>query len=410
MELEEIKRKNTIFEPDGSQLNNLSQKLTGNWEDTAYKDCEKDTTMEEDAETLESCKSDDEHMGIGSHGAAERLKLFKQQYHLPYMFIQEPMVNARKIDRFKRILEHQHCAHNISNKIWIFWNNDHQIDILKDKDQHMLLHISKVQPIISFHISVVYAKCDEELRRELWDDLRDIANNVNGPWGVIGDFNVITKAEEKTGGRPYKAEESSDFLSCLTDYNLQDGGYLGSRFTWSDNRDPPNTIWKRLDRLAYNDQWFDVFGGTTVTHLSRTCSDHAPLMINCDTNSSNHIKYFKFLNVWTEHEEYLPIVQKAWDEAKLATPFFCLHQKIKKVCNHLSSWSRATFGDIFEEPKKLEVLIRSLEDNYVNHNTPWIQYKSTHIIIASQELSKDSKIWIDGVYHPLESKDVNPMP
>lgn len=29
-------------------------------------------------------------------------------------------------------------------------------------------------------------------------------------------------------------------LSRLTDCHLQDGGYLGAPFTWSDNRDPPN--------------------------------------------------------------------------------------------------------------------------------------------------------------------------
>ncbi|KAH0781085.1 hypothetical protein KY290_000683 [Solanum tuberosum] len=109
----------------------------------------------------------------------------------------------------------------------------------------MLLHIFKAHPAISFHISVVYAKCDELLRRELWDDLRNNANIAISPWGVVGDFNVIIKAEEKTGGRSYKADESIDFLACLTNCNLQDGGYVGSRFTWSDNRDtplPPNTI------------------------------------------------------------------------------------------------------------------------------------------------------------------------
>lgn len=42
--------------------------------------------------------------------------------NFPKLFIQEPMVNERKIDKFKRFLVFQHCAHNIFNKIWIFWS------------------------------------------------------------------------------------------------------------------------------------------------------------------------------------------------------------------------------------------------------------------------------------------------
>jgi len=249
--------------------------------------------------------------GIGSQGAIERLNLFKNQYHLPYLFIQEPKVNERRIDKFKRLLSFQHCAHNISNKIWIFWGDDYQLDILEDKEQHMLIHISQPHRLSSFHLTIVYAKCEETLRRELWDNLRATANNINGLWGVVSDFNIITKPEEKSGGRPFRYEESSDFVSCLTDCNLQDGGFLGSMFTWSDNRDPPNTIWKRLDRLVYNAEWFDEYGDTTLTHLSRTCSDHAPMLITYNNNNTNHVKYFKFLNIWTDHDDFLTIVQQA---------------------------------------------------------------------------------------------------
>ncbi|XP_049391560.1 uncharacterized protein LOC125855975 [Solanum stenotomum] len=79
-----------------------------------------------------------------------------------------------------------------------------------------------------------------------------MANNIQGIWGAIGYFNVITSIEEKKGGRSYRREEILDFLECLNDCGLQDAGYNGSIYTWCDNRDPPTTIWKRLDRLVYN--------------------------------------------------------------------------------------------------------------------------------------------------------------
>nr|XP_009803491.1 PREDICTED: uncharacterized protein LOC104248855 [Nicotiana sylvestris] len=51
--------------------------------------------------------------------------------------------------------------------------------------------------------------------------------------GVVGDFNVITNAEENKGRRPYKFEEIFDSISCLTDCNLQDAGFLASMYTWN---------------------------------------------------------------------------------------------------------------------------------------------------------------------------------
>lgn len=152
------------------------------------------------------------------------------------------MAAARKIDRFKRRLGYQFCFHNCSNKIWILWSNDYVLDIIEDREQHVLVHISDFQRPISFFVTVVYTKCDEQLRNILWDDLIETTSSISGPWGVVGDFNVISSTEEKIGGREFKVEESLDFISCLSDCELQDGGYVGTAFIWSNNRDTPNMI------------------------------------------------------------------------------------------------------------------------------------------------------------------------
>nr|XP_009598929.1 uncharacterized protein LOC104094661 [Nicotiana tomentosiformis] len=80
--------------------------------------------------------------------------------------------------------------------------------------------------------------------------LRNLATTNQETWEIIGDFNVITNREEKLGGRPYKLEESLDFIECLNEFGLQDAGFTGAKVTWCDNRDSPLTIWKRLDRTS----------------------------------------------------------------------------------------------------------------------------------------------------------------
>lgn len=71
----------------------------------------------------------------------------------------------------------------------------------------------KVQGPLDFYISVVYTKCDEALKIKLWDEIRASSGAINGPWGIVGDFNVAVNSSEKIDGRPCRAEEVFDFIS-----------------------------------------------------------------------------------------------------------------------------------------------------------------------------------------------------
>uniref|UniRef100_M1BKT5 non-specific serine/threonine protein kinase n=1 Tax=Solanum tuberosum TaxID=4113 RepID=M1BKT5_SOLTU len=88
-------------------------------------------------------------------------------------------------------------------------DKDSQIDNIQSVN--IKIHTQNDPP---FLLTVVYAKCTEALRMELWDDIRSLANNCLDPWGVIGDFNVIMGSEEKLGGRDHIFEESLEYLDC----------------------------------------------------------------------------------------------------------------------------------------------------------------------------------------------------
>ncbi|WMV19732.1 hypothetical protein MTR67_013117, partial [Solanum verrucosum] len=152
--------------------------------------------------------------GIGSKASFERPQTMVQQFQLPIVFLQEPMVECRKMDRYKRKLGMRHGYYNCSNKIWILWSNLVTVTIISD---NIKIHTQNDPP---FLFTVVYAKCTEALRMELWDDIRSLANNCLDPWGVIGDFNVIMGSEEKLGGRDQRFEESLEYLDCLNDCDL----------------------------------------------------------------------------------------------------------------------------------------------------------------------------------------------
>lgn len=61
----------------------------------------------------------------------------------------------------------------------------------------------------------------------LWSNLKTVATSFKGPWLVTGDFNEVTKANEKFGGLPINYSRISKFLNCLDFCGLIDLGYKG---------------------------------------------------------------------------------------------------------------------------------------------------------------------------------------
>ncbi|MCI85150.1 endonuclease/exonuclease/phosphatase family protein, partial [Trifolium medium] len=49
---------------------------------------------------------------------------------------------------------------------------------------------------------VVYASPRENERKDTWQNLRSLANTINIPRLMMGDFNEIASPEEKKGGVP----------------------------------------------------------------------------------------------------------------------------------------------------------------------------------------------------------------
>ncbi|KAG5611855.1 hypothetical protein H5410_023136 [Solanum commersonii] len=117
---------------------------------------------------------------------------------------------------------------------------------------------------------------------------------------------------------------------------MEDAGYVGSNHTWCNNRRPRKRIWKRLDRVLINDCWLHKFENIFVRHLSRTGSDHIPLLVKCFDNQQEPIRYFRFLNFWIDQPDFYDVVEKEWG----------IHVK----------------GDIFQKVEEWEETVQRLED------------------------------------------------
>ncbi|KAK4708677.1 hypothetical protein R3W88_029602 [Solanum pinnatisectum] len=69
--------------------------------------------------------------------------------------------------------------------------------------------------IVLLLFSVIYEKNLNSFRKSLWNSLSNLSSIINGPWLVCGDFNEVTNASEKLGGRPINNSKCSSFINCL---------------------------------------------------------------------------------------------------------------------------------------------------------------------------------------------------
>ncbi|XP_055814558.1 uncharacterized protein LOC129884254 [Solanum dulcamara] len=175
--------------------------------------------------------------------------------------------------------------------------------------------------------------------------------------------------EEKLGGAIYNMRKSFEFISIIEACGLQDLGFSGQKFTWYNQRGILSRIWKRLDRGMVNDKWLEVMPQTPITHLPTVGSDHCPLLLEMTEHNYHHIKYFKFLNCWTDHPAFMETVSNCWNSPTEGNPMWCFHQKMKRLFTTLSRWSKLHFGDIYTKVKEYEDKARQAEDELISANS-----------------------------------------
>ncbi|KAL0368129.1 UNVERIFIED_CONTAM: hypothetical protein Scaly_1031800 [Sesamum calycinum] len=276
-----------------------------------------------------------------------------------FLALLEPKV-AFDANFFARRLGFHKAVANCSNYIWLFADFDIDFKIIWDHEQFVHLVIRTRLLDSSIQCTIVYASCSRSGRRELWDCICQIAANYgHEPWIIGGNFNIILTAEGKRGGAYPKFRAMEEFADTVLECGLIDAGFEGPEYTWS-NR----ITWERLDRFFYSEAWLDVFTSTRIIHLSRTWSDHAPLLINLEYTSVKPPSSFRFMRMWTRHHDLLNTIEQSWKAPTGTYGLVNLQQKLYKLKQHLKWWNKNIFGDLFANMRMAQELVLSKENAY----------------------------------------------
>ncbi|KAK4710274.1 hypothetical protein R3W88_004787 [Solanum pinnatisectum] len=299
---------------------------------------------------------------VNTQKAFERLIDLNRRHQYSFIALMEPFQGPQELEQYKIKLGFNHSFCNCSAKIWIFWEEGWNVQIIKDSGQQVTMSV--ICNNVEFLLTVVYARCSSMERLELWDEMEDIAQQHQKPWMIGGDFNVILNEEEKQGGLPFMQREAMEFAQCINNCGLIELKYSGSNFTWWNGRIEEHCIFKRLDRVMGNQEFMDLLPSSEVQHLIRRGSNHVPLHVTCNTEEEPMVRPFKFLNFWTKHPQFKKLIEDNWKVDFAGSPFLVFQAKIKQCKGALSKWSKEVFGDIFRKIATLEDVIKAMEAQF----------------------------------------------
>ncbi|XP_027062808.1 uncharacterized protein [Coffea arabica] len=229
-----------------------------------------------------------------------------------------------------------------------------------DQLVHIYLSFPSGSSII---ISAVYAKCNRIGRRRLWEALEQFSTSITLPWIAVGDYNVISCAEERIGGSAPNIRDLEEFNSALHRSGLFPVQFDGSVYTWTNGR-----MWQRLDRAVVNGVW----GGSTSTRRSS----------------------FRFLNVWRGHSSFQTTVKSAWAQTVSGVGMQKFFNKLQVVKRVLSRWNVGVFGNVSQRVQVAADNLLAKEILY-DQNRDTLSRMAVHEARAvhSRELALECEFW-----------------
>jgi hypothetical protein len=258
------------------------------------------------------------------------------------------------------------CSQTIgfAGGIWILWKTDMvEIKHLCSTEQEIHTSVKVFGSNSTWLLSAIYASPRRSERRMLWQNLSTVAGLHVLPWVMVGDFNDITSSEEKWGGNRPNASRITEYCDCMNSCNMIDMGFSRPKFTWTNGQPVSSLIMQRLDRAWANSEWRTLFLEAVVSHLTRTHSDHWPILLSLfPINVCNLSRPFRFESMWLSHPEFFTVVANAWSDHTVNLP---VH--VNKFIDLVLFWNKHTFGNIFQRKKRILARITGAQRALTNH-------------------------------------------
>ena len=152
-----------------------------------------------------------------------------------------------------------HVAHSgLSGGLVLAWQTGVELECFLTNKHNISAWCYSDPPSSPWIFSCLYGSPKKRNKLAFWDSLTIVGENFACPWLCIGDFNHVLDQSEKLGGRPVASSSHYPFKHFIDHHGLVDLGFVGNLFTWSNNRQGPDTIKERLDKGLASIDWIHL--------------------------------------------------------------------------------------------------------------------------------------------------------
>ena len=265
------------------------------------------------------------------------------------------------IEGIKNKLQYSGCfvVSNVGHRggLAVLWKNEGTATILGSNHRFIDL-VVKLEGEEPYRMSCFYGFADRQRRTESWEILRDLAGRSILPWVILGDFNELLAHNEKRGRHAHPFTLISNFRKAITDCGLKDLGFVGHPFTWEKWCGTNRWVEERLDRALANEAWCRRFGQARLSHISRTVSDHNPILLEIfKFVPKTYNRRFRFENAWISEEGCAAIIKQSWEGSSGLE----IQTRLGRCGKELEEWGREVRLKLHAEGRKIKSRINYLK-------------------------------------------------
>ena len=262
------------------------------------------------------------------------------------------------------------------------WKNDLKLKVINYTANHVLARVTEEDGFVWF-MTGFYGWPETQQKFKSWKLLEPLKTFVEGPFLCFGDFNAILHSSEKQCTKQPHTAQIDAFRQALDICQLEDLGYKGYPFTWTNKRPSDANTKLRLDRVMATKGWIDNFPISNVVHLLPHASDHIPITIHVQKFRKKNRRAdrgFKFEESWLLWDDCKAQIQQAWNlsgngEKGLAA----IHAKIRACGDDLKTW-----GDTKAKPEEKETKVLQDQLDEINRVDTTKESKEEYLVVSKK--------------------------
>lgn len=198
-------------------------------------------------------------------------------------------------------------------------------------------------------ITGVYGPQDNHDKEEFLEEIKQLKARSKSEWMILGDFNLIYKAEDKNNNR-LNRHLMTCFKDTLDEVQLMEVDLRGRSYTWSNEQNDPT--FTRIDRFFGSTDWHLLFPNIDLQALPTQGLDHAPLLLTGNVTRQTY-SGFCFESFWISMPGFHETVQNAWAQpVDTQDAILRMHVKLLRTAKALKLWRRQSLGNI---PLRLQI-------------------------------------------------------